>query len=61
MVNGVESGRKMKQAKTCMTTSVIRWHWWNNHGYKVGLFQWRDACSRQTGEDWEDHWRQGDQ
>ena len=21
-------------------TSVIRWHWWDDHGHTVGLFQW---------------------
>jgi len=39
---------------------VIRWHWWDDHGYTAELFQWSDACSRQTGWDWEDHWRQGE-
>jgi len=52
--------RSRRQGKD-MTTSVIRWHWWDDHGYTAELFQWSDACSRQTGWDWKDHWKQGDQ
>jgi len=46
-VNGVKSGRQIKEAET-----VIQWHWWDDHGCTVGLFQWSDACSRQTDNDW---------
>ena len=53
--------RQKDQGGKDKTTSVIQWNWWDDHGYTVGLFQLSDACSRQTGEDWEDHWRQGDQ
>ena len=55
MVDGVESGRKIKEAKKDKTTMPL------DHGYTVGLFQLSDACSRHTSERCEDHWRQDDQ
>jgi len=58
MVNDIESNRQIKEAD--ITTSEIWSHWRGDHRYTVGLFQWSDACSRQTGGDWEDYWRQGD-
>jgi len=50
--------RQTDQGGKDKTTSVIRWHWWDDHGYTAELFQWSDACSRRTVWDWEDHWRQ---
>jgi len=50
LVNAVESGTKIKEAKRT-TTSVIRRHWWSDYGYTVGLFQWGDACSMKIDED----------
>ena len=57
MVNGVESGRKIKDEKTWQRVWSIGIDEMNMD--TVGLFQLSDACSRQTGEDCEDHWRQG--
>jgi len=38
MVNGVDQDEEGKD----ITTSVIRRHWRNDHGYTVRLFQWSD-------------------
>ena len=32
--------RQTDQGGKDMTTSVIRWHWWDDHGYTAELFQW---------------------
>ena len=37
--------RQTDQGGKDMTTSVIRWHWWDDHGYTAELFQCSDASA----------------